>query len=298
LIAPLYGGRSAHEVLATLSDRPERSSHDLVRDFWLTTSGTPAPEFERLWRKWLHDGVIPNSAFAARTTNVDGAAIEQALAAGAGPAAATELEISFRLDPSVLDGRFANNGWLQELPKPITKLTWDNLFFNDTATAEKLRAVGYPSAQGGEHGQIVSDVVELKYRGRSVRGAVFAVPGHPNDCVTVHLGYGRRSAGQVGNGAGFDAYALRTADSLWAGRGVEVVPTGAKYSLACTQYHHLMEGRGMVRVATRDEYLRDPNSVHEIVKEEGGEGNGTPPRTITLYPEFKYRATSGAWRSM
>ncbi len=201
---------------------------------------------------------------------------------------AAELEISFRLDPSVLDGRFANNGWLQELPKPITKLTWDNAVIVSPATAEKLRAIGHPSAQGGEHGQIVSDVVELKYRGRSVRGAVFAVPGHPNDCITVHLGYGRRSAGQVGNGAGFNAYALRTADSLWAGRGVEVVPTGAKYSLACTQYHHLMEGRGMVRVATRDEYLRDPNSVHEIVKEEGGEGNGTPPRTITLYPEFKY----------
>ena len=113
-------------------------------------------------------------------------------ASGAGRAG---LEISFRNDPSILDGRFANNGWLQELPKPITKLTWDNAVLVSPATAERLKAARHAGDQGGEHGQIISDVVELRYRGRTVRGALFAVAGHPDDCVTVHLGYGRTRGG-------------------------------------------------------------------------------------------------------
>jgi molybdopterin-containing oxidoreductase family iron-sulfur binding subunit len=196
------------------------------------------------------------------------------------PPSNTAFEIAFRNDPSILDGRFANNGWLQELPKPITKLTWDNAVIVSPATADRLKAMNKPAFTGGEHGQIVSDVVELRYRGRTIRGAVFAVVGHPDDCVTVHLGYGRTRAGQGGTGTGFNANAIRTSDALWHGAGVEVVNTGEQYSLACTQYHHLMEGRGMIRAVTRDEYVHDPKSVHE--------GDETPPNTITLYPEFKY----------
>src|SRR5262249_31774018 len=99
-------------------------------------------------------------------------------------------------------------------------------------------------------------------------------------CATVHLGYGRKRAGQLGNGAGFDANAIRTSDALWFAGGAEIVGTGETYSLACTQYHHLMEGRGMVRAVSRDEFMRDPKSVHE--------GYEAPPRTITLFPEYKY----------
>src|SRR6185503_7267837 len=104
-------------------------------------------------------------------------------------AAPTGLEIVFRHDPSVLDGRFANNGWLQELPKPITKLTWDNAVLMSPATAERLQLSGTPGGHGGEHGQVMSDVVELRYQGHSVRGPMFVVVGHPDECVTVHLGY-------------------------------------------------------------------------------------------------------------
>jgi molybdopterin-containing oxidoreductase family iron-sulfur binding subunit len=276
LIAPLYGGRSAHDVLTAMSDRPERPAHDVVRDYWARTKGGPAPEFDRQWRKWLHDGIVPETAFEPRNTTVNpatAASVQSAEGAGA-------FEVAFRLDPSVLDGRFANNGWLQELPKPITKLTWDNAVITSPATAEKLRATGRISAQGGEHGQITSEVVELTRGDRRVRGAVFAVPGHPDDCVTVHLGYGRQRAGHVGSGTGFDGYALRTADAIWSAASVDIVATGDTYPLACTQYHHLMEGRGMVRAVTRDEFVRDPKSVHE--------GFEAPPRTLTLYPDFKY----------
>jgi molybdopterin-containing oxidoreductase family iron-sulfur binding subunit len=106
------------------------------------------------------------------------------------------------------------------------------------------------------------------------------VPGHADDCVTVHLGYGRTRAGHVGNGPGFNAYALRTSDGLWSGAGLEATTTGESFPLACTQYHHLMEGRGMVRAVTKDEFTANPKSVHE--------GFETPARTITLYPDFKY----------
>jgi len=293
LIAPLYGGRSAHELIATLSDRPERSAYDLVRDFWKVD-----PKDDAAWRRWLHDGVMPNTAFEPKPMSVR-AGFESAIdnqsairpstssgrpepVEGRNPQSAmtTGLEIAFRNDPCVLDGRFANNGWLQELPKPITKLTWDNAVIVSPATAEKIKAENKPAWTGGEHGQIISDVVELRYQGRTVRGAVFPVVGHPDDCVTVHLGYGRVRAGHTGTGAGFNANAIRTSDALWHGAGVEVVNTGEQYSLACTQYHHLMEGRDMVRAVTRDEYVHDPKSVHE--------GDETPPKTITLYPDFKY----------
>jgi len=283
LIAPLYGGKSAHEVLASMSERPERSGHDIVREHWSgsglrrTLPETASKEaFEAAWRRWLHDGVMPNSAFGPKSVSV---------VSGFSPTvespAVSGIEISFRNDPSILDGRFANNGWLQELPQPITRLTWDNAVITSPATAEKLKAAQTPSFQGGEHGQIITDVVELKFKGRAVRGALFAVAGHPDDCVTVHLGYGRSRGGRVAAGAGFNAGAIRTADALSFGSGLEMALTGDKFSLACTQYHHLMEGRGLVRAVTRDEYLHDPKSVHE-----GSEP--PPPKMLTMYPEVKY----------
>ena len=271
LIAPLYGGKSAHDALAAMSDRPEKSAHDAIREFWKVEKDDAA------WRRWLHDGVVPDTAFAPKP--VDVVSGFSRTAAPAAPAAGG-IEVSFRNDPSVLDGRFANNGWLQELPKPITRLTWDNAVLASPATAAKLRASEQPAFEGGEHGQVITDVVEVTYRGRAIRGALFQVVGHPDDCVTVHLGYGRSRGGRVAAGAGFNANAIRTADAPFFGGGAEIARTGEKFSLACTQYHHLMEGRGMVRAVTRDEFVHDPKAMHEH--------DETPARTITLYPDFKY----------
>jgi MoCo/4Fe-4S cofactor protein with predicted Tat translocation signal len=297
LIAPLYGGKTAHELLASLSDRPEQSSYEIVREYWAThapgsganrapATPTAAAEFEAAWRRWLHDGLIPDTAYEPRTIAFTGgsATFPGAPGAASGAAAAgSGFELVFRNDPSVLDGRFANNGWLQELPKPLTKLTWDNAVIVSPATAAKLKAGGGPAFQGGEHGQIISDVVELRFQGRTARGALFVVVGHPDDSATVHLGYGRTRAGHVGNGRGFDANALRTADAMAFGAGLEIVATGQSYPLACTQYHHLMEGRGQIRAVTRDEFVRKPESVNE------GPGiENPPPKTLTLYPDFKY----------
>ena len=252
---------------------PSVPAFEIVREHW--QQAKPSPDFDGAWRRWLHDGVIPDTAFAPRpVTLAASAANAPAAEAGAG------IEISFRPDPSVHDGRYANNGWLQELPKPITKLVWDNAVITSFATAERLRAENSVSTRGGEHGTIDSDVVEIRYKGRSVKGPVFAVPGHPDDVVTVHLGYGRTRAGHIGNGPGFNAYVLRTADGLWSGAGAEVAATGDSFPLACTQYHHLMEGRGQVRSVTKEEFIANPKAVHE--------GFEAPARTITLYPDFKY----------
>jgi MoCo/4Fe-4S cofactor protein with predicted Tat translocation signal len=292
LIAPLYGGKSAHELLAAMSDRPERPGYEIVREYWQRERrrGQPAPsaakgappadpQFEREWRRWLHDGVVPDSKLASRTPAVRTAGIRrpepQPASGGTGG-----IEIVFQHDPAVLDGRFSNNGWLQELPKPLSRLTWDNAVFVSPALAERLKIGGTPAWQGGEHGQIVSTVVEVRYRGRTVRGPVFPIPGHPDNCATLHVGYGRARAGHVGTGAGFNANAIRTSDAMWSGPGGEIAATGETASLACTQYHHLMEGRGTVRAVTRDEYEKRPQAVHEGFEE--------PTRDISLYPEYSY----------
>jgi MoCo/4Fe-4S cofactor protein with predicted Tat translocation signal len=246
LIAPLYGGRSAHELLAAFSDRPERTSYQIVRDFWQLRH--PGTDFEPFWRRSVHDGVVPDTALPARQ-----------LAPATGvfttpPAAAPRgLEIIFRTDPTISDGRFANNAWLQELPKPLTHLTWDNAVLVSPAMMARLGASAVPALTGGERGNITAPIAELRYRGRSVRGALFPVPGHPDQAVTLHLGYGRTRAGRVGADRGFDANTIRTSDALSFGTGAELALTGESFALACTQYHHLMEGRDLIRVTSRSE---------------------------------------------
>jgi len=289
LIAPLYSGRSAHEFLAALGDRPERSGYDIVRDHWNVPAATEGSDL--VWRRWLHNGVVErppeplvNVSVAANAAAAvgSGAPIVPTPQGGEGGSQTPRggLEISFRNDPCVLDGRFSNNGWLQELPKPITRLTWGNAVFVSPATAQRLRANQYPAYQGGEHGQTIGDVVDLKFEGRSVRGTLFTVAGHPDDCVTVNVGYGRTRAGGVGTGVGFNANTIRTSSAWSFGAGAEIALTGERAPLACVQYHHLMEGRGMVRAVTLEEYAHDPKIVHE--------GDETPPKTLTLYTEYPY----------
>src|SRR5438093_1662052 len=253
LIAPIYRGKSPHEVRAALTDQPERSSYEIVREYWrnrLTGAGSRGPagkdkgagagvpgegeradDFETFWRKALHDGLVPGTALPARTVPMR-TGWQNRAAEGAGPlpqGPGSLMEIIFRPDPTIYDGRFANSGWLQELPKPLTKLTWDNAALVSPAAARRLGLSQRVSVRGGEHGAVDVDVVELEYRGRKVRAPVWILPGQPDDCVTVHLGYGRRRAGRVGSNAGFDAYLLRTSDSPWFGPGLRVTKTGERF---------------------------------------------------------------------
>src|SRR5262249_43341534 len=147
------------------------------------------------------------------------------------------------------DGRFANNGWLQELPKPITRLTWDNAALLSPATAKELGVALGDYTHGGEHGGYHQPVIELRVGEEKVRAPAWIVPGHADRCITVHLGYGRQSAGRVGgnsdNRVGFNAYLLRKSRRPWFTAIEKPRKTGATYPLACTQAHQLMENRNL-----------------------------------------------------
>jgi molybdopterin-containing oxidoreductase family iron-sulfur binding subunit len=232
LIAPLYNGKSAHELLALFLGEPDRSGLEIVRDYW-KRQDLPG-SFELVWQSALEYGVIAGTALKPKPVAPRIKDIVDARPRDSGPEG---LEIVFRPDPTVCDGRFANNGWLQELPKPLSRLVWDNAAFLSPALARRL---------GVEN----EDVVELRYRGRTVRIPVWIMPGQAEESIIVSLGHGRRRAGRVGTGVGIDVYGMRTSDEPWFGAGLEVVKTGERRRLAATQHHFNMQGRDLIRVQT------------------------------------------------
>jgi MoCo/4Fe-4S cofactor protein with predicted Tat translocation signal len=281
LIAPLYHGRSAHELIAAFSSQSEKSGYEIVRDYW--KSQHQSGDFEQFWHKSLLEGFIENTGLAAKPVSlkVVDSKLQSADKIGRNPQSANQqVEIIFRPDPYIYDGRFANNSWLQELPRPITKLTWDNAALVSPATAERLGLAYKINWRGGEHGGVAVDVIELQFQGRTVRAPVWIMPGHADDCVTLELGFGRTRAGNTGNGAGFNAYLIRTSDAPWLGTGLVLRKTGEQYSLANTQFHHNMEGRELVRSASLDEYRKQPDFARHRVP--------APTKNHTLYPNFEY----------
>ena len=277
LIAPLYQTHSAHELLAAFSDKPGISSYDAVRNRLKVAN--PTADFEKFWRKTLNDGVLANTAYAplALTAKFSPASLPPIQAPNPG-----ELEFIFRPDPTVHDGRFANNGWLQELPKPVTKLTWDNAALVSPNTAWNLGVTHTVAARGGEHGQIVSSVIDIALSNSKVTAAAWILPGQADGVVVLPLGYGRKRAGYTGTNKGFNAYVVRTSNALWsATTGAESVKkTGAEYSLACTQYHFNIEDRKIMSAGTLEEYKKNPGFAHEHDEQ--------PPKSLSLYQEFKY----------
>ncbi len=247
LILPLFGGKSAIDIVNAILNKGGESAYDAVRATWQTER---PDAFETNWRRWLHEGLVPNTAAAA----ISGAA--KAVASNTS-AAAPGIEVVFRPDPTIWDGRFANNGWLQECPKPATKITWDNTVQIAPALAKR---------SGFETG----DVVDVSVGGRTVRGPVWVSPGHADNSVTLHVGYGRTRAGHVGNGAGFDAYALRTSGATWNTVGAEITKAGDTLAIASTQIHvdydvvrKEVKQRQILRVRTVDRFAADPHSLDE-----------------------------------
>ncbi len=285
LIAPLYDGKSAHELLAVLLGEPGRTGHDIVHDYW--QKQRPGKDFEAFWETSLHDGLISNTALPPKkiSSKISFEGPESRTATASGPTlehkvGGTEtLEIVFCPDPSIWDGRFANNGWLQELPKPMTKLTWDNAAIASPQTAERL----------GVHN---NEVVVLVYEGREARAPVWILPGHADDSVTVHLGYGRKRAGSIGTGRGFNAYSIRTSQKPWFGTGLEIQKTGEHSPLAETQRHHMIDVNGrkedeesvaaahreLVRIATIEEFRKKPDFAKDPEEQ--------TTKAPSLYPAF------------
>ena len=280
LIAPLHNGKSVIEFLSDLTAAPARDGYDIVRNHWqgqfAAAKGTGA--FGTFWQESVRSGVVARPAPKQETPGIDGKWAEGAPPAQALPAA-TDLEINFRADPTLYDGRFANNGWLQEMPKPLTRMTWDNAVYMspDTAAAHKLTGANFRWT-GGEHGRAEVGIVELKFRDRKVMAPVWILPGHPNNSVTIHLGHGRTRAGRVTttpnepNAAGepirgFNAYTLRTSDAQWFARGATLANANKTYFLPCVQGHTttyqidpisgIKMDRNPVRHGTLDDYKKD-----------------------------------------
>ena len=279
LIAPLYRGRSAHEIVAALTGNAMKKGYDIVREHWQAQGYHGSQDFETFWQTTVHDGFIAGSALPPKA--VSAGDIAAAVGEASGPDAGTEL--IFRADPTVWDGHYANNGWLQELPKPLTKLTWDNAALMGPAMANRL---------GVEN----TDVVELAYRDRKVNAPVWILPGHPDETVTVHLGYGRRRAGQLGSNAGFDAYSIRSSTGPDFGGGLQVTPTGETFDIYSTQDHHAMELEGMgsmsrdrnlIRVSDIETFKDDPHVIQEMWEEPDPERN--------LYPDEHAYDGPNAW---
>src|SRR5882724_6704492 len=288
LIEPLYESKSAHEFLALFANQIDATAYDVVHAYWVKNLPSKGSDPEAAFRKALHDGVILGTAepvLPPGTAAVNGGAVQQAIAAISGakpdPQAITLL---LRPDPTVHDGRYAGNPWLQELPKPMTKLTWDNALVIAPALARRLKLQ-------------VEDVVEVSARGRKVKAAVWIQPGHADRSATLHLGYGRWSAGPVCNARGFNAYTLRTSDALWMVPGIGIKGTGDTFTLASTQNHHLLESgteeiptaeretvaRQPVRTGTLAAFQKNPRLVHE---KPGEPAELEEP--LSLYPPWDY----------
>jgi MoCo/4Fe-4S cofactor protein with predicted Tat translocation signal len=274
LIAPLYSGKSALEFVALLSGQADATGYDLVRTYWQKQHS--GADFEQFWRKSLHDGWIEGTTLPPKSLNLMTDAVNSAARSQSG-IYSTAPELNFRRDPTVYDGQFSNNGWLQELPKPMTKLTWDNAVLIGPKMAERLNIA-------------TEDVVELELNGKKVTGPVWIQAGHPDNSVSVFLGYGRKRAGRVGTAQGFDAYALRTTAAPWIANGVAIRKTGETYKLASTQGYQSMDTpdgahRPLVRETTLEEYRREP----DFAKEE------ETAKELTLYTPYPYDKEDYAW---
>ena len=202
----------------SFTEQPEKTPYDIVKGYW-----NSAAQGRRFRSLVAARRPRRRRARTRRCRRRPSAVRGEALAARAGAKKLEgKLEVIFRPDPTIYDGRFANNGWLQELPKPITKLTWDNAAFLSPATAHRF-------------GVQTGDMLKLTYDGRSLNAPVFIQPGHVNGATTLHLGYGRTHAGRAGTGMGFNPYGLRTAKALWQDVGLDAEKTAGQYEFASTQ---------------------------------------------------------------
>ncbi len=359
LIAPLYDGKNAHELVQLfMKESSDKKDYDIVKAYWQATNITPAaivakteaktepkaepkaeaktdahsepkteakvtepspttakeapktaakPEavktatpsaapaaaaspktFEDNWRKAVHDGVVPNTAAAPKSVTATTAFLSQPEAKTTGSGS---LEISILPDPCVYDGRFSNNGWLQELPNPLNKVTWENVALISPKTAARLginksndprdhvggaQGTSFINTKGGNQ---FSDTVKLTYQGADIEKPVpmWITPGQPDDVITIFMGYGRTRAGKVGTGLGYNAFDVRRSDAMYHGFG-EIASRGETATIASTQIHFNMEGRDLLR-------SWDNNHFEEEVH--GGEQEDMYP--LSMYPREPFQ---------
>ena len=319
LIAPLYEGRTAHEVLALFSDNYDRKPYDIVKEYWrgagaggqgsgtsnagVGGQGPGVSDFESWWRKCLHDGFVPNSRLAPKTVPLKSDWASSLSSSGPQPPPPGTFDLVFRPDPTIYDGRFANNGWLQELPKPLTKITWDNVALVSPNTAKRLGLSTQNYEQGKKGREAFVDQIELKLNGRAISKPLPAwiMPGQPDDVITIHLGYGRTNAGRVGSvtivepdsrlpSGGFNAYEVRTSDAPWFATGAQASKVAGQFQLATTQVHFSMEGRDLLRESSLEEYAKEKDHLRAEAEKQKKELH-----ELSLYPDFDYKGQGNGY---
>jgi Fe-S-cluster-containing dehydrogenase component/anaerobic selenocysteine-containing dehydrogenase len=297
LIAPLYGGWSDIELLALMARAPDRKGHDAVRmttrmailsarglagcapfddmgkaecrDSAGNVAWAQVSDVDRHWNRALATGIAqrsqgPMQGLTLRRAEIAAAIDKRRPTAQVGPGV---FELTFAPCPKMVDGRHANNTWLQELPDPVTKLVWDNAAIVSPATAREL---------GVEN----RDVVSIEQGSRSIHAGVWIVPGQADHSIALTMGWGRTKAGRIGNGRGFDVYPLRTSDALGFAVGAKVSKTADEpYFFAQTQDHDSAEGRPIAHDTTLADYRQRPNFA---------ELDSPPPRALPLWSQQDY----------
>lgn len=271
LIEPFYNGVSPHELLAALLGDPEATAYAVVRATYEPLAEGGVDSF---WRQTVYAGVINGTRLEPKEVSFRAGALQELPAA----APVEGLELAFRLDPNVLDGRYANNGWLQELPKPFSKLTWDNAALVAPALAERQRLSN-------------GDLITLGVDGRSLEVPIWIMPGQADGLVVLHLGYGREYAGRIGNGAGFNSYLLRTSAGLWHTGNVQLSRARGSYRLVSTALHHALDtdgvrNRHIIRHGTLEELKAEPEHPHFV--------HPVAHHASDLYPDWTYEGRAWA----
>jgi MoCo/4Fe-4S cofactor protein with predicted Tat translocation signal len=286
LIAPLWRGVTEIELLAAFVGQGDAGANRLLRESWqakMSTVPGAIGEFDQIWEKWLGDGVIvgtetaPESALTLDTEAVTrdlGALLARA---PKGPG----FEIVFAPDYKVVDGRFANASWLQELPDPITKVTWDNAAYLSPATA---KALGVVSKRDNDKFSMLSIV----YRQNRITAPALIVPGHADDCITLTLGYGRQGSESVARGVGYNANTLRNSDAPWFDRGAEVTLATGMHLFGITQNHWSAEDREPAMEVTLQDFQNERSEFHERIEER----RGVP---ATLHTPWDYSKEQYKW---
>jgi len=270
LISPLYDTKSALEILDAITRKESRSDYDIVREYWRKQNLWA--DFESSWRQALHDGLIAGTQLPPiKISPHAGVSIPPTARINKSGA----LEICFRPDPCVGDGAFANNGWLQELPKPFSKVTWDNPALISPALAREWKLAN-------------GDMVELHFQNHRLEMPIWIMPGQAENTVTVHFGLGRSRVGETGRNVGFNAYGLRTSDARWFGAGLELTRIGKNHSLATTQQTHSIEGRDIIRDGTLAEFLTGDFFARKKYEP-------APAREDTLYNPDEFKNPGPAW---
>ena len=278
MIQPLFGGKTAQEVVSMVLGAPA-SAHDITKNYYMASfSGNK----EQAWRKALNDGVVAGVK-TAEAVKVTADAKKIAAAVQAEPKPAAGVEVGFYPGSSTWDGRFANNGWLQETPDPMTKLTWGNAAMMSPATAKKNRLND-------------GDVITISKGNVKMEAAVMIQPGHADEAISISLGYGRQKVGRVGKDVGFNANLIRTTDGFWFSSGFTVADTGKRHLHATTQDHGAINGSGIfgiqkdataerqndrpiVRETTVEHYKKEPKVIEEMSE---------VPELAGIYPQVAY----------